>query len=124
MGSLAVALPRPSPVSLSVCPVWYILTGLLCPQRLGALVHLDQTPSSFLLLLAVSELCPVGSHCLGCPCTGKGLEGGRKLCAGGEACLPPPLPPVVGSLNCSYGGAPVLNFIYLVFWGFVVYMYI
>lgn len=84
MGTLVVALPHPSPVSLSVCPVWHIPTGLLCPQRLGALVHLDQTPSSFFLLLAVSELCPMGSHCLGCPCTGKGLEGGRKLSVGGK----------------------------------------
>lgn len=90
---------------------------------MGALVHLNQTPLSFLLLV-MSELCPVGSLCLGCPCTGKGLEGGWKPSVGGEACLLPLLSPVVGSLNCLYGGVPVLNFIYLVFWGFVVYMYI
>lgn len=86
------------------------------------LVHLNRTPHPISpLFLAVSELCPVGSPCPGCPCAGKGLKGGRKPSVGGQYVSPPT---VVGSLNCLYGGVPVSNFIYLVFWGFVVYMYI
>lgn len=124
MGSLAVALPRPSPVSLSVCPVWYILTDLLCPQRWGLWSILTRPP------------CPSSSSwlCLSCALWGpfvwaalywEGLGGWLEAeCGGEEACLLPLLSPVVGSLNCLYGGVPVLNFIYLVFWGFVVYMYI
>lgn len=65
-----------------------------------------------LLLLAVSELCPAGSPCLGCPPpprTGEGPVGGRR---GGQGHVSWPVshPPVVGSLNCSYGGVPALNF--------------
>lgn len=87
---LALALPRPLPVCSFVCPVWY-LPGGLCPQRLeggGALVHLGQTPHPISpLLLAVSELCPVGSPRPGC--AGKGLKGGRKPSVGGQYVFPP-----------------------------------
>lgn len=73
-GSGGHGSPPRSASSLShvfVCPVPYLPTGLLCPRRLGGARSASAGPPAPcpLLLLAVSELCPAGSPCLGCPAT-------------------------------------------------------
>lgn len=82
-------------VCLFVCSVRYLPTGLLCLWRLGD-PELPQLPPALhpLLLLAVSELCPAGSPCLGCPCLcmpGRGWWVVGIVCVGGgHNDIPPP----------------------------------
>lgn len=118
-----LALPCPSDVRLFVCSVRYLPTGLLCLWRLGG-PGLPQLPPALrpLFLLALSELCPAGSPCLGCPCLcmpGRGWGVVGSVCVGGQW---HPTPPTVGSLNCLYGAVPTLEFLYTSCFGVLSYI--
>lgn len=110
MGSLAVALPRPSPVSLSVCPVWYILTDLLCPQRWGLWSILTRPP------------CPSSSSwlCLSCalwgpfvwaaPVLGRAWRVVGSRVWGGGSMSPAPALPSSGFFELFVWGRPRVEF--------------
>lgn len=114
-----LALPRPSAVCLFVCPVRYLPAGLLCPRRLRGAKSASAGPqprapfSSWLCLSCALQDPLVWAA----PRTVRG-GGGRHISWPGSH------PPLVGSLNCLYGGVPVLNFYIPRVLGFVVYMYL
>lgn len=111
-----LALPHPSAICLFICPVWYLPTGLL---RCGGW-------GPWSALAGPQPCAPFSSWlCLSCALQGSLVWAVPVLCQGGKGSFggctfrgPSAALPLVGSLNCSYGGVPALNFYIPRVWGF------